>query len=368
MADEERITAFVEDDKIKFHPASVAHSGRLFLALAPPLGDTLPMPSILDWSITAADNDDADSGINWLELQAPATVNNSARGMMARIAQWIHAITGEKVSGGSANAHTLTTGLGWSALEPMILAFKAGYTNTGATTLNVDGLGVIDVETPAGAALTAGAITTGGVYLVAYEAATPRWVLLGERAAVTRDSLGLDTDDSPLFAGVSIGNADTTITRTSAGNIEVEGDPVLTATDIGSSVQGYDADLAAIAALSTQAYGRGVLVLADEAAFKAAVNLEAGTDFPPIPTSSTLPVGFTGTMRYTSSSSLADGDTTAGSNVRTVAFTGDFGSLGLNVASGKAQSGTWRNDNGTTLRRISSDNDGEQIGLMTRIA
>lgn len=39
-----------------------------------------------------------------------------------------------------------------------------------------------------------------------------------------------------------------------------------------------DADLAAIAALSTQAYGRGLLEMASEAALKAHINLEIGTD------------------------------------------------------------------------------------------
>lgn len=43
--------------------------------------------------------------------------------------------------------------------------------------------------------------------------------------------------------------------------------------------QPLDADLTAIAALATTPYGRAFLTYADEAAFKAAVNLEAGTDF-----------------------------------------------------------------------------------------
>lgn len=43
------------------------------------------------WSTTAADNDDADSAINWLENQLPSTVNNSARAMMAVIRAWYEA-------------------------------------------------------------------------------------------------------------------------------------------------------------------------------------------------------------------------------------------------------------------------------------
>ncbi len=43
------------------------------------------------WSTTAADNDDADSAINWLEGQLPSTVNGSARAMMAVIRAWYEA-------------------------------------------------------------------------------------------------------------------------------------------------------------------------------------------------------------------------------------------------------------------------------------
>src|SRR5688500_109770 len=44
--------------------------------------------AITEWSTTASNNDDGVTGINWLEGQAPSTVNNSARAMMADIASW----------------------------------------------------------------------------------------------------------------------------------------------------------------------------------------------------------------------------------------------------------------------------------------
>lgn len=44
--------------------------------------------ALKDWSTTAGDNDDADASINWQENQAPSTVNNSARAMMAAIRSW----------------------------------------------------------------------------------------------------------------------------------------------------------------------------------------------------------------------------------------------------------------------------------------
>jgi ElaB/YqjD/DUF883 family membrane-anchored ribosome-binding protein len=48
-----------------------------------------------------------------------------------------------------------------------------------------------------------------------------------------RDIASVDTDDSPQFAGVNVGHAtDTTIGRTSAGRINVDGDDVLMASDV----------------------------------------------------------------------------------------------------------------------------------------
>lgn len=48
---------------------------------------------------------------------------------------------------------------------------------------------------------------------------------------------------------------------------------------IAAAYQPLDSDLTAIAALTTTTFGRAFLAFADEAAFKAAVNLEGGTDF-----------------------------------------------------------------------------------------
>jgi len=68
---------------------------------------------------------------------------------------------------------------------------------------------------------------------------------VAESGATARTSLGLGTGDSPEFTAVNIGSAtDTTITRSSAGVIAVEGSNVLMASNIGTTVQGYDADTA----------------------------------------------------------------------------------------------------------------------------
>lgn len=47
--------------------------------------------SLGQWSTTAANNATADPAINWQEGQAPSTVNDSARAMMAALATWFQA-------------------------------------------------------------------------------------------------------------------------------------------------------------------------------------------------------------------------------------------------------------------------------------
>lgn len=70
-----------------------------------------------------------------------------------------------------------------------------------------------------------------------------------------------------------------------------------------ANYQPLDDDLSAIAALTTTVFGRAFLALADEAAFKAAVNLEIGVDVPAFAAAAKLDVedqALTGGARVTS--------------------------------------------------------------------
>ena len=80
-------------------------------------------------------------------------------------------------SGGSANAQTLTPSPAMSALVAgQMVAFSAGYTNTGTCTLNVSGLGAANLQIN-GTNAAAGAIVAGTTYLAAYNGT--HWQLLG---------------------------------------------------------------------------------------------------------------------------------------------------------------------------------------------
>lgn len=142
--------------------------------------------NIYDWSTTAASNANADTGIDWSEGMAPSAVNDSARVMMARVAALLDDLGGVNTVGGTANGITVTLASNFSSYASgMVLAFKAGATNTGATTLNVNGIGAKSVrkyDVAGEGALAGGEIVASGIYLVRYDTAVDSasggWVLL----------------------------------------------------------------------------------------------------------------------------------------------------------------------------------------------
>jgi microcystin-dependent protein len=124
------------------------------------------------WSPTAAANATADPSINWSEGQAPSSVNDSARAMMAAIAtarQDTQAVIG---AGGTASALTYTSGQGFSSLALMdsqLITFVAPLTNAAGATLNVDSLGAIPIcVDAAGTPIPAGVLVGGTPYMVTY--------------------------------------------------------------------------------------------------------------------------------------------------------------------------------------------------------
>lgn len=100
-----------------------------------------------NWSESAASNNAAPPN-GWPEGQQPSSVNDCARETHAALKRWWnrdHASANVTV-GGTANAVTLTYSQGPVAyVQGEKFAFKATAANTGATTVNVNGLGATNV-------------------------------------------------------------------------------------------------------------------------------------------------------------------------------------------------------------------------------
>jgi len=142
--------------------------------------------NIFAWSITAADNDDADTAVPWAEGMVPGSVNNSARALMAAVARFRDDITGAVTTTGSAGSYAFTSRSDFTALATNLsITAKASVTNTAGATLNVNTLGAKSIRVFVGgaeAAVAAGQIIIGGRYQFVYDtalnSAAGGWLLL----------------------------------------------------------------------------------------------------------------------------------------------------------------------------------------------
>jgi hypothetical protein len=132
----------------------------------------MPGEDIYSWSVTAASNGTADSSINWQEGQPRASVNDSARSMMASHAKDRNLRGGRITTAGTANAQTFSSGM----LTPYTtvptgfnVTLLIGLTNTGATTLSMDGIAPAAVKNQRGADLQANELITGSLVNFLYD-------------------------------------------------------------------------------------------------------------------------------------------------------------------------------------------------------
>lgn len=235
------------------------------------------MRAFQTYSTTAADNASSDSTANKAEGMAAGIINNSMRADTARLAAIFAGIAGAITLGGSANARTFTSPTGHALQtaysQPLVLWAKSAAANTGATTLNVDGLGAVAVKRQNGDALEADDIASGGVYGFAYDGTVFR-LLNPEGAGEILDAIA---------DHVAAGDPHTQYVLTSEIGTAVQAYSVLLTAFAGSGPSAgdfwYAASATTVSKQTSAAYGRAFLAFADEATFKAAVNLEAGVDF-----------------------------------------------------------------------------------------
>jgi microcystin-dependent protein len=138
--------------------------------------------TLYKWSQTASSDASADSTINWAEGQAPSSVNDSARAMMAATAKYRDDIAGAIVTAGTSTAYTVSSYQVFDTLAHMsgqMIAFTPHATNGATVTLNVDALGAKPLRSSPGVELFAGTIIQGTPYVAVYNSSDAVFYLRG---------------------------------------------------------------------------------------------------------------------------------------------------------------------------------------------
>lgn len=134
---------------------------------------------VWNWSQTASTNATVDPQINWAEGMPPSAVNDSARSMMARLAEYRDDVAGLPTDTGTASAYAITSSSG-STNPPknrQEISFVPANTNVIGVTLAVDGGTAYPIQAPAATGIGAGVMVAGTPYTVVFSQANSSWLL-----------------------------------------------------------------------------------------------------------------------------------------------------------------------------------------------
>lgn len=154
--------------------------------------------TLYKWSQTAANNATADSSINLQEGQAPSSVNDSARAMMASVAKYRDDVSGAIVTNGTSIAYAVSSFETFDTLARLggqTVAFTPHATNGATVTPNVDSLGAKPLRSSPGVELPAGSLILGTPYTCIYNPGDAAFYLHGGVGGANAYSL-------PLGAGI----------------------------------------------------------------------------------------------------------------------------------------------------------------------
>lgn len=141
--------------------------------------------TLFRWSIVADNNDISDLAspglIDWREGQAPSTINNSARGMMAAVAKYRDDVAG-KLTTGTSTAYLLATNQVFTSLSTdlnkRILGIVPHATSGSNPTLKVDALAAKPMRNSPGQPILSGQLILGSYYIFQYNDADGCFYLL----------------------------------------------------------------------------------------------------------------------------------------------------------------------------------------------
>jgi hypothetical protein len=128
------------------------------------------------WSRTASSNGNSDPSISWVEGMPPSVVNDSARAMMARLAEQFADTSGALVTSGGPTAYTAATSQGFPnpPNDGMTIGVTFNVASSGSPTLAVDGGAASPIVTTPG---TPASVANGVPYVLLYNAASTSWIV-----------------------------------------------------------------------------------------------------------------------------------------------------------------------------------------------
>lgn len=151
------------------------------------------MAEIQDFSAT-----DAANTTRWPEGMLGNQINNAGRADEGILARWYQDMNGSRTASGSANDFAVTSSRTISALvDNLSLVFTANHAITGASRLNLNGLGLKDIKRLNGMATVNGDIISGQPVYVIYKLAADDWFMLSAPAALGTPTLQVSESAAP---------------------------------------------------------------------------------------------------------------------------------------------------------------------------
>lgn len=137
------------------------------------------------WSTTPANNATVDPSVNWAEGQAPSSINDSARAMMARLAEWRNDTQGNLPFSGTATAYTATTSASAGG-NPLPnpppggtrIAGQSAVTNGSGVTLAVDGGTAYPIQSASGVPIPAASLIANTPYEFVFLSGANVWLTM----------------------------------------------------------------------------------------------------------------------------------------------------------------------------------------------
>ena len=143
---------------------------KFFVLLVVAIGAGPAAGSFWQWSMTPSANGDSDPSINFVEGMPPSVINDSARAMMARLAEQANDTSGLLVTTGGPTAYTVTTNQGFPnpPINGQVIGLTFNVSSGTSPTLAVDG----GTAYPIG-----GQVAAGAPYTMMFNSTLNSWIL-----------------------------------------------------------------------------------------------------------------------------------------------------------------------------------------------